>query len=66
VSQAWGVNVSTDGGRSWSTQNDGLRMRRVSALAFSPDGSRLIAGLNGGGFYVTDVSALRSSTESGS
>lgn len=58
VSYAWGVNVSIDGGRSWSTQNDGLRMRRVSALAFSPDGSRLIAGLNGGGFYAADVSAL--------
>lgn len=58
VSSAWGVNVSTDGGLSWSTQNDGLRMRRVSALAFSPDGSRLIAGLNGGGFYYTNVSGL--------
>jgi hypothetical protein len=58
VSTAWGVNVSVDCGRTWSTQNDGLRMRRVSALAFSPDGTRLIAGLNGGGFYYADVSAL--------
>ena len=58
-SYAWGVNVTVDGGRTWTTQNDGLRMRRVSALAFTPDGSRLIAGLNGGGFYVADVAALR-------
>ncbi len=58
VSYAWGVNVTVDGGKTWSTQNDGLRMRRVSALAFTPDGSRLIAGLNGGGFYVADVGAL--------
>jgi hypothetical protein len=59
VSYAWGVNVTVDGGRTWSTQNDGLRMRRVSALAFTPDGKRLIAGLNGGGFYIADVTALR-------
>jgi hypothetical protein len=58
VSYAFGVNISVDGGATWSTQNDGLRMRRVSALAFTPDGSRLIAGLNGGGFYAADVSAL--------
>jgi hypothetical protein len=59
ASPATGVWVSVDGGGSWSQQNAGLRMRRVSALAFTPDGARLIAGLNGGGFYVADAGPLR-------
>jgi hypothetical protein len=58
VSGATGVWISVDGGATWSQQNDGLRMRRVSALRFTPDGQRLIAGLNGGGFYVANVSGL--------
>jgi hypothetical protein len=58
VSGASGVWVTVDGGNTWSQQNNGLRMRRVSALRFTPDGKRLIAGLNGGGFYVADVSGL--------
>ena len=58
VSPAEGVLLSVDGGQTWSTQNLGLRMRRVSALAFTPDGGHLIAGLNGGGFYVAEVGGL--------
>jgi hypothetical protein len=65
VSPAWGVRVSIDGGATWSTQNVGLRLRRVSVLAFSPDGSRLIAGLNGGGFYVTTTNATTADPEGG-
>ena len=58
MSAAAGVLVSVDGGATWSEQNAGLRMRRVSALAWTPDGAWLIAGLNGGGFYVAETSAL--------
>ena len=58
VSPAWGILLSVDGGRSWTTQNLGLRMRRVAALAFSPDGNSLIAGLNGGGFYAVNTTEL--------
>ena len=59
VSSATGVWLSVDSGATWSLQNLGLRMRRVSALAFAPDGHRLIAGLNGGGFYVVDTAGAR-------
>jgi hypothetical protein len=55
---AAGVFVSTDSGATWVREVEGLRMRRVSALDFSPDGTYLIAGLNGGGFYVADTSSL--------
>lgn len=58
VSSAEGVLLSVDGGQTWSLQNLGLRMRRVSALAFTPDGGQLIAGLNGGGFYISNVSGI--------
>lgn len=64
VSSAVGVAVSVDGGVTWSEQNVGLRMRRVSALAWSPDGAWLIAGLNGGGFYVADTSSLLAEVQS--
>jgi hypothetical protein len=53
--EASGVFLSIDSGNTWTRQVEGLRMRRVSALAFSPDGRYLIAGLNGGGFYVADM-----------
>ena len=38
-------------------------MRRVSALEFSPDGTYLIAGLNGGGFYVSNTTSLLASAQ---
>ena len=55
---ATGVYLSTDSGQTWSREVAGLRMRRVAALEFSPDGKLLIAGLNGGGFYVADTSGF--------
>lgn len=63
---ATGVWLSIDGGASWSMQAEGLRMTRVAALRFSPDGTRLVAGLNGGGFYVADTSALLALAKAGS
>ena len=58
ASTASGVWLSVDSGTSWALQMTGLRMRRVSALAWSPDGSLLIAGLNGGGFVAANTTAL--------
>lgn len=58
ASDTTGVWLSTDSGSTWSAQLRGLRMRRVSALEFSPDGRLLVAGLNGGGFFAADTAAL--------
>jgi photosystem II stability/assembly factor-like uncharacterized protein len=54
--QETGVWLSEDGGGSWRQENDGLPMLRVNILRFAPDGSgRVIAGLNGRGFYVAQM-----------
>ena len=52
---ATGVWTSDDAGQTWHQQNDGLPMLRGAAIAFSPDGSKLVVGLGGAGFYVTDL-----------
>ena len=52
VSRATGVWMSDDGGATWRQENAGLAMLRVNAITFSPDGSRLIAGTGGRGFFV--------------
>ena len=54
LSQATGVWLSGDGGKSWSPQNDGLAMTRGSVLAFDPhDSTQLVFGSNGRGFWKT-------------
>jgi len=53
-SGATGVWVSSDDGRSWSQQNEGLPMLRGYALAFNPhDPEQLILGTQGRGFFTT-------------
>ena len=46
-----GVYVSTDGGMTWNTLNNGLQHREVKALSISPDGRVLYAGTGGDGVY---------------
>lgn len=58
VCSATGVWVSNDGGASWSQQAAGLPMRRVSSIAWSNDGSTLIAGMNGRGYAQAHVEAI--------
>lgn len=54
VSQASGVWLSGDGGKTWSQQNVGLAMTRGSVLAFDPhDPTTLVFGTNGRGFFQT-------------
>ncbi len=55
VSGANGVWLSEDGGATWSQQIDNLPMLRINSLTFSPDGSRLIAGTGGRGFFAAEI-----------
>ncbi len=55
VSGATGVWLSEDGGDSWTQHVDNLPMLRINSLTFSPDGSRLIAGTGGRGFFAAEV-----------
>lgn len=49
-----GVWLSSDAGKTWSAQNDGLGMLRGYAIAFNPhDPEQLILGTQGRGFFVT-------------
>ncbi len=52
-----GVWLSENGGASFAQRNSGLGVRRLRSLAFSPDGSRLVAGTNGGGYYTANVAS---------
>lgn len=62
LSEADGVWITADGGANWTQCNENLRMLRGSAIAFNPDKSgQLIAGTDGAGFFVTDLSASRPS-----
>jgi hypothetical protein len=50
---ATGVWVSSDGGTSWSQQNDGLACLRGDVIAFNPhDSTQLVFGTLGRGFFV--------------
>jgi photosystem II stability/assembly factor-like uncharacterized protein len=47
-----GIARTTDGGRTWTALNDGLRVLDVRALAIDPqDWTVLYAGTEGGGVY---------------
>ena len=51
-----GVWLSTNGGNDWTQCNRNLRMWHGTAIAFNPDKSaQLIVGMDGAGFYVTDL-----------
>ena len=50
-SDSSGVWLTEDGGANWTQQNNGLGMRRVNCIAFSPDGNTLVCGTNGQGYY---------------
>lgn len=51
-----GVWLSEDGGKQWRQCNNNLRMLHGSTIAFNPDKSaQLIVGMDGAGFYVTDM-----------
>ena len=53
VSQATGVWLSADEGRSWSQQNDALPMTRGWAIAIDPhDHEQVVFGSNGRGFWT--------------
>lgn len=47
-----GVWLSSDDGASWSAANEALPMLRGQAIAFSPDGERLVVGTFGRGFFT--------------
>lgn len=53
--RASGVWVSDDRGQTWRQQNSGLGMLRGSTVAFKPDGTELVVGLGGRGFYIATV-----------
>ncbi|PKP57676.1 hypothetical protein CVT91_10070 [Candidatus Atribacteria bacterium HGW-Atribacteria-1] len=49
-----GVYMSTDGGISWNTINDGLSTKAVSSMAISADGKILYAATSGEGVFRLD------------
>ena len=52
VSNATGVYLSADGGRTWTNFNDGLPMTRLRAVEFDPnEPDRVVVGTTGRGFY---------------
>lgn len=57
VSNATGVHLSNDGGRTWTIVNDGLPMTRARAIEFDPHNpDRLVVGTTGRGFYEISFS----------
>ena len=53
-----GVWLSTDGGSTWATHNDGLAMLRVPTVAFDPfHGGHAVIGTLGGGFLEAELGA---------
>ncbi len=61
VSAATGVWFSSNGGQSWSQQNDGLGMLRGNVLAFDPfNPERIVFGTYGRGFFQTTWPAIKS------
>lgn len=56
ISAGTGVWMSEDNGTTWMQQNSGLPMLRGNSIAFRPNSTQLIVGMNGGGFYKGDTS----------
>jgi hypothetical protein len=53
VSNATGVWISDDGGKTWSRQVDGLPVLRGSVLAINPhDPEQIVFGASGRGFFT--------------
>jgi len=52
ASGAW---ISEDGGKRFRRANRGLPVLRLSAVAFDPDGTRVIVGTAGGGFFAAPL-----------
>lgn len=50
-----GVYMSTDGGISWNTINDGLSTKAVSSMTISADGKILYAATSGEGVFRLDL-----------
>jgi hypothetical protein len=50
-----GVYMSTDGGLSWNSINDGLSTKAVTALALSADGWVLYAATSGEGVFRLEL-----------
>lgn len=55
VATGSGLYVTTDGGRTWRAQSEGLGVLNIGALAVS--GDRVVVGTLGGGVSVGDISA---------
>lgn len=53
--KATGVWVTTDLGATWYQRNTGIGVTRGRRIRYSPDGSKLVMGSNGGGFYVANT-----------
>jgi len=53
--QFLGIYMSTDGGETWISINDGLHTRATSALAVSGDGGALYAATMGEGVFRLDI-----------
>ncbi len=51
-----GMLLSTDGGETWSPENNGLPMLRGSVITFNPhDPGQLIFGTSGRGFFAANI-----------
>lgn len=61
--EATGVWFSEDGGQSFRQINDGLGMLRINAATFSPDGSEIIVGTGGRGWYKAAVTTTPTDNE---
>lgn len=60
ISPATGVWLSRDSGKTWHQENAGLPMLRGKCIAFSPDGTTLVVGLDGRGYFKSSITSLSS------
>ena len=59
---ATGVWFSEDGGETFRQINDGIAMLRINSATFSPDGSQIIVGTGGRGWFTASVTEENSDT----
>ncbi len=57
-----GVMISRDRGQTWQLDNDGLGVIRAQTVEFSPDGSQVVVGTTGGGFFISTLDGSASPT----